>query len=833
MKKVRRLLSVLMMVLMTASPLVSFAAEEDSFAATGGDFAAVTAERESGPDDAEETEDAEPAELTEVTVAGSMEELAEESEAARGNEAFFTIDASKDDSAELATEEVSDDVTDILSGGGSASEKQDEIIGALEDSGLYRAEGSGKSKVEVTSRFACQRLRLTAPQEKEINAFGATKAVYFGDSYLLSYDSMEAAMLAYDALVDEYGRDAVLIDSPMKLNDSESIKGWGSSYMRMGRQRTLTDSSGLVTVAVIDTGIQRSHPIFRGKTILEGRDYINEDDDPADDEGHGTSVCGIIAESTPSNVRILPVKAVDRYGEASLMDVLFAINYADENGADIINLSLGGYTKYKEDLEYCEKHFRGFDALIVCAAGNESKDMDAPGVMEIPGELSSTVCVGSITAGKKRSSFSNYGQAVDFAAPGSSILTADRGGSYRTMSGTSFSSPYLAAAAAIVKAEHSDYSNDQIIGELRDMSEDLGDPGRDVYFGYGCPRFPADPEHQHGGSIAEAAVWEISSRTYTGAAQTQDPGVMINGELLEQGTDYEILYENNVDAGKADMTIIGTGNYSGEIGGLSFTIHPKQIRPQISLSASSFARTGKEIRPDVTVRDGSRTLAEGTDYTVSYSGNVDAGTAYVTVSCRGNYSGSGTESFRITDQDAASGNAPKKITPKVRLSKTRYTWNNKVHTPSVAVYDGSVRLPASQYTVSYPKGRRNVGEYSVRVTLKGDYSGKKTVTYTIVPKGTRIKSLKGAEKAVRVRWARQSAKMSSAVISGYQIQVSSDPEFRKNKRTVTVRGYRNTSDRIGWLAPHRKYYVRVRTYRTVGEKRFCSAWSRAGKVRTR
>ena len=312
-------MSVLMMVLMTASPLVSFAAEEDSFAATGGDFAAVTAERGAGP-----------AELTEVTVAGSMEELAEESEAARGNEAFFTIDASKDDSAELATEEVSDDVTDILSGGGSASEKQDEIIGALEDSGLYRAEGSGQSKVEVTSRFAYQRLRLTAPQEKEINAFGATKAVYFGDSYLLSYDSMEAAMLAYDALVDEYGRDAVLVDSPMKLSDSESIKGWGSSYMRMGRQRTLTDSSGLVTVAVIDTGIQRSHPIFRGKTILEGRDYINEDDDPADDEGHGTSVCGIIAESTPSNVRILPVKAVDRYGEASLMDVLFAINYAED-----------------------------------------------------------------------------------------------------------------------------------------------------------------------------------------------------------------------------------------------------------------------------------------------------------------------------------------------------------------------------------------------------------------------------------------------------------------------------------------------------------------------
>ena len=225
MEKVRRLLSILIMVMMTAAPCVSFATEEGAFAAPGNESAAtvtaeesgdsaatVAADESNGDDPAEVKEDAEaaapetPAEpgglsdelpvgTTEVTAVDSVEELSEESEAAYDNDAFFTIDVSKDDSAELATDEVSEDVTDILSGGGSATEKQDEIVDALEDSGLYRAEGSGKSKVEVTSKFAYQRLRLAAPQDTEINAYGATRAVYFEDSYQLSYDSMDATII--------------------------------------------------------------------------------------------------------------------------------------------------------------------------------------------------------------------------------------------------------------------------------------------------------------------------------------------------------------------------------------------------------------------------------------------------------------------------------------------------------------------------------------------------------------------------------------------------------------------------------------------------------------
>lgn len=589
MKKLGRVLSILIMTLMIATPTMSFATEEGSFGASGngrvlttdGDEASETDSTGGGTESAsidgtetaaqdtdkeppdetggedKKASDEEavklPDEPTEVIIVDSVEELSEVSDAEYGNDAFFTIDAAKDDSADLATEAVSEDVTEILSGDGSASKKKEEIIDALEDSGLYHAEGSGKSKVEVTSKFAYQRLKLVAPHEEEINAYGAIKAVYFEDSYLLSYDSMESAMLAYDALASEYGEDSVFIDSPMKLRSNE--KGWGTAFMRMDYHKTLAENSGEVTVAVIDTGIMKSHPVFSEKSVLQGKDFINNDDDPADDNGHGTAVSGVIAESTPSNVRIMPLKAMDSKGEGSETDVINAIRYANENGADIINMSIGGYLNNEAELAYYESKFRDYDALIVCAAGNENRNMDAADVVEFPGELSFTICVGSITAGKDHSSFSNYGKAVDFSAPGNGVQVAALNGSYRLDSGTSFSSPYVSSAAALMKAGHTGYSNQQIINSLNDISEDLGDPGKDIYFGNGCPRFSQNPDHQRGGDISDlgdtTTVTDVKNKTYTGSAQVQKPSVITNGEILEQGIDFDIQYQNNVNAGTA------------------------------------------------------------------------------------------------------------------------------------------------------------------------------------------------------------------------------------------------------------------------------------------
>ncbi len=594
------------------------------------------------------------AELTKVSVARSVEELSRKSEAA-DNEAFFTIDAAKDDTAvELASEEVAESVNDILSEDISASDKQELVADTLEDSGFYRAvEGSG-SKVEVTSKFAFQRLRLIADKQKEINAYGATRAVFYKDHYLLSYDSEESTKAAYDALVSEYGSSSVLVDQPVKAE--AAAKGWGTNYMKMDHEKIIAAKGRDVTVAVLDTGIKRDHEVFSGRTVLRGYDFVNSDEDPSDDHGHGTAVSGIIAESTPSNVKILPVKVLANDGSGSVEDVMMALAYAEEEHADVVNMSLGGLVDDGE-LEQYEADFAGCSALVVCASGNGEKfrgskeyDMDLRGYNEFPAEIESAVSVGSVNTKGIRSSFSNYGQALDFTAPGENVRVALASDGFSSRSGTSFASPYIAAAASLVKAENSEFDNEDVIDHLIGIADDPGDKGWDKYYGNGCPRFPVSGDVQRGGDIsaaeADTTVTGIKRAVYTGLPQTQDPIVISDGEILAEGVDYDIRYANNINAGTARMTIIAKGDYSGSIE-KTFTIEAKRIDPVLILSGNSYAYTGGPVTPDIMVRDGSKVLVRGTDYDITYSNNINYGTAYASVNCKGNYRGGAVAAFNI------------------------------------------------------------------------------------------------------------------------------------------------------------------------------------------
>ena len=285
--------------------------------------------------------------------------------------------------------------------------------------------------------------------------------------------------------------------------------------MGMDTQKSIAESGSTVTVAVADTGVTQSHAIFADTTFVEGYDFVNGDNDPKDDNWHGTAVAGVIAESTPSNVRIMPLKVMNAKGEGSTIDILNALDYADEHGADIVNMSLGGYINNYNSFRYVGNYFKHFKALLVCAAGNESKNMDEAGVNEFPGEYDETLCVGAITTAGNRTSFSNYGAAVDFAAPGASVKLAYYNGGTRTANGTSFASPYVAAAAAIVKAEHGYYSNAEIKQALINTSVDLGSQGKDVYFGNGCPKFEAPV------APVEETIQTVPSEELTEAAEQE------------------------------------------------------------------------------------------------------------------------------------------------------------------------------------------------------------------------------------------------------------------------------------------------------------------------
>jgi len=115
--------------------------------------------------------------------------------------------------------------------------------------------------------------------------------------------------------------------------------------------------------------------------------------------------------------------------------------------------------------------------------------------------------------------------------------------------------------------------------------------------------------------------------------------------------------------------------------------------------------------------------------------------------------------------------------------------------------------------------------YKVKVTLKGNYSGTKTVTFKILPRGTSVSTIGRGNKALTVRWKKQATKMPKARIAGYQVQYCLRKDFKKGAKTVAIKGYKKTSRKISGLKAKKRYYVRVRTYYKTGGKTYYSGWS--------
>ena len=223
--------------------------------------------------------------------------------------------------------------------------------------------------------------------------------------------------------------------------------------------------------------------------------------------------------------------------------------------------------------------------------------------------------------------------------------------------------------------------------------------------------------------------------------------------------------------------------------------------------------TGKALEQNIAVNYGDILLEEGTDYAVGYENNINAGTASVTITGTGDYTGSVEKTFKIE---------AKKITPSVTLSAKVFVYDGSVKKPTVTVKTGSTKLAASNYSVTYASGRKNVGTYKVTVKMKGNYSGSKTVTFKINPKPTKIYNVVGSKPQFVVKWTKQTTQ-----VTGYQIQYSLSSSFASGNKTVTISKNSINSKTIKKPKAGKTYYVRVRTYKTVSGKKYYSTWSKA------
>ena len=207
-----------------------------------------------------------------------------------------------------------------------------------------------------------------------------------------------------------------------------------------------------ISVAVIDTGVCLSHEDLAGRVQDNGYDFVDNDDDPEDVFGHGCSVAGIIAANIDNgigiagfapNASILPIRVLGPGGSGSMADVAAGIVYAADNGADIINLSLGSMVGSQVTKDAVD-HAVNAGVTVIASAGNSGGAY--PGY---PARYENVVAVGAVDRDGARSSFSNKGG--DIWAPGREVHTTHLNNGYKALNGTSFSAPYVSAMAAVLE----------------------------------------------------------------------------------------------------------------------------------------------------------------------------------------------------------------------------------------------------------------------------------------------------------------------------------------------------------------------------------------------
>lgn len=356
---------------------------------------------------------------------------------------------------------------------------------------------------------------------------------------------------------------------------------------------------------------------------------------------------------------------------------------------------------------------------------------------------------------------------------------------------------------------------------------------------------------------------------------------------LEQGSDYEVTYENNINAGTATVKITGKDIFCGTVE-RSFKITPDENGMHVCYFAENnetYLETtfkGKKVEPEVVI-DG---LVQGKDYTVTYVNNEKPGEARAELTGIGNYKGSETLYFTIygklpvVDPIADQTYTGKELTPaivipglkagedyymyyednqypgvatvtiygtgyykgaatihfkiikktekfvsNVKLNRTSYTYTGKSIRPSVTVTVNGKKIGSSAYKLYY-KNNKNSGIGTVQVRGIGKYSRiNKTLPFKILPPKTLLTGLKKANRSFTASWKK------NIQATGYQIQYAADSRFTKERKTVTVGKQSATRYKISGLKNKKTYYVRIRSYKRVGKKVLYSSWSTVKKIR--
>ena len=346
-------------------------------------------------------------------------------------------------------------------------------------------------------------------------------------------------------------------------NDEYWSLQWGPQKIETDYAWNTTVGNSSILVAVIDTGIDYTHPDLENNYVPLGYDWVNDDNDPIDDFGHGTHCAGIIAATLNNTegiaglaqVRIMAEKALDEYGSGWEDDLANAIIDAVDKGAKILSNSWGGYGKsmlIHDAVKYA--YDRG--VLVIAAAGNEAWNQKI-----YPAAYEEVIAVTATDSSDIPAVFTNFGEWVEVAAPGVDIYSTmptyhvtmnDWGYSmnYDYMSGTSMACPHAAGVAALIWSQFPNATRDWVRAQLRYTAEDLGDIGFDEYYGYGRINArnaveQAPPEHD-----LLIFNWEKPAYIQPGDITSFNVNVLNFGTSDEQNVTVQLFVDGNLTDSK-------------------------------------------------------------------------------------------------------------------------------------------------------------------------------------------------------------------------------------------------------------------------------------------
>ena len=352
------------------------------------------------------------------------------------------------------------------------------------------------------------------------------------------------------------------------VNDPKTADQYSLDAMRVRHAWSLVVDTSANLIAVLDTGVMASHPDLSGR-VVRGYDFVNDDTNAADDNGHGTWVAGIIAAKrndaygiagiSPAD-RILPVKIMNGSGTGSTADLLSAIRWSADKGADVINMSVGGFP-YSQLMQDAVNYAWNKGAVLVGAAGNNRREETY-----YPASFDNVISVSATQVNDEFSNWSSYGPSVDVSAPGSSVLTTncytctyadhDSWGSHTFISGTSFATPNVAGVVALMRARFPAETPSQIVNRLYSTVDDLGYPGWDKRYGRGR----VNALRAVGGTSSRPAVPRGDAFEGNDSISAQAPnltrGVIAHPTIYPAG-DVDVFTVNSPRAGRLDIRVTG------------------------------------------------------------------------------------------------------------------------------------------------------------------------------------------------------------------------------------------------------------------------------------